>query len=83
MKLQITLLTVLLLPLPANAAEASKPYWFKSMSTVLPTAFCNSGQYFRPRSSGLHPSFIYCNSQPATRIGKVFLQNVEKIVVDI
>ncbi len=51
MKIQITLLAVLLLPLfataTATAAETSKSYWFKGMSTALPTAFCNSNQYFR------------------------------------
>ncbi|MCK5003372.1 MAG: hypothetical protein KAS57_10120 [Gammaproteobacteria bacterium] len=47
MKVQIILLTALLLPLPANATEVSKSYWFNGMSTAIPTAFCNSRQYFR------------------------------------
>lgn len=46
-KIHIVLLTALLLPLPANAAEVSKLYWFNGMSTALPTTFCNSNQYFR------------------------------------
>ena len=47
MKIKITLLTALLLPLSANATEVNKSYWFNAMSTALPTAFCNSSQYFR------------------------------------
>jgi len=47
MKLKFTLLTALLLPLTANAVEVSKSDWYNGMSTALPTAFCNSSQYFR------------------------------------
>jgi hypothetical protein len=32
---------------PANAVEVSKQAWIDAMSTALPTAFCNSKQYFR------------------------------------
>lgn len=31
----------------AHAVEVSKSDWIKAMSTALPTAFCNSKQYFR------------------------------------
>ena len=47
MKFKLTVFTVLLLPLTANAAEVSKSDWYNGMSTALPTAFCNSTQYFR------------------------------------
>ena len=32
---------------PANAGEVSKEVWINAMSTALPTAFCQSHQYFR------------------------------------
>jgi hypothetical protein len=38
---------VLLISASANSAEVSKEAWIDSMSTALPTAFCQSGQYFR------------------------------------
>jgi hypothetical protein len=47
MKLKLTALITLIIPLFANATEVSKSDWFNGMSTVLPTAFCNSNQYFR------------------------------------
>ena len=31
----------------ANAGEVSKEVWMNAMSTALPTAFCQSQQYFR------------------------------------
>lgn len=33
--------------LPAYAVEVGKADWIDAMTTALPTAFCNSGQYFR------------------------------------
>jgi len=47
MKLKLTVFIALLLPLSANAVEVSKSDWYNGMSTALPTAFCNSTQYFR------------------------------------
>jgi len=47
MKLKLTVFIALLLPLTANAVEVSKSDWYNGMSTALPTAFCNSTQYFR------------------------------------
>ena len=41
------LLFVLLISASANSQEVSKEAWISSMSTVLPTVFCQSGQYFR------------------------------------
>jgi hypothetical protein len=43
----LAILTTLLLPLNANAVEVSKADWYSGMSTALPTALCNSSQYFR------------------------------------
>ena len=31
----------------ANGNEVRKDFWIDSMTTALPTAFCNSSQYFR------------------------------------
>lgn len=47
MIIKVALLAALLLPLTANAVEVSKSDWYNGMSTALPTAFCNSSQYFR------------------------------------
>lgn len=47
MKIKLIFLTTLLLPLTVNAVEVSKSDWYNGMSTALPTAFCNSNQYFR------------------------------------
>ncbi len=47
MKFKLALLITLLLPFTTNAVEVSKSDWYNAMSTALPTAFCNSGQYFR------------------------------------
>ncbi|PKM46073.1 MAG: hypothetical protein CVV05_03575 [Gammaproteobacteria bacterium HGW-Gammaproteobacteria-1] len=41
------LLTVMMFPYSLHAAEVSKSDWISAMTTVLPTAFCNSSQYFR------------------------------------
>ena len=38
---------VLLVSIPAHSVEVSKEAWIDSMSSALPTAFCQSGQYFR------------------------------------
>jgi hypothetical protein len=38
---------VLLITTSANSAEVSKDAWINSMSTALPTAFCQADQYFR------------------------------------
>jgi len=38
---------VFLISASANSAEVSKEAWINSMSTVLPTAFCQADQYFR------------------------------------
>ena len=37
----------LLISTSANSAEVSKEAWINSMSTALPTAFCQTNQYFR------------------------------------
>jgi hypothetical protein len=42
-----TLLATLLQPFTTNAVEVNKSDWYNGMSTALPTAFCNSSQYFR------------------------------------
>lgn len=47
MKIKLIALIALLSPLSSNAVEVSKTDWYNSMSTALPTAFCNSNQYFR------------------------------------
>lgn len=47
MKIKLIALIALLSPLSSNAAEVSKSDWYNGMSTALPTAFCNSNQYFR------------------------------------
>lgn len=38
---------LLLISASANSAEVSKEAWINSMSTALPTAFCQADQYFR------------------------------------
>lgn len=38
---------VLLTSVSAHSVEVSKEAWMDSMSTVLPTAFCQAHQYFR------------------------------------
>jgi len=38
---------VLSISASANSAEVSKEAWMESMSTALPTLFCQSNQYFR------------------------------------
>jgi len=38
---------ILLISASANSAEVSKEAWLNSMSTILPTAFCQANQYFR------------------------------------
>ena len=47
MKLNYLSMAFIILPISAQALEVSKSEWIKGMSTVLPTAFCNSNQYFR------------------------------------
>ena len=47
MKNKIILFTILYLPLYAQAVEVNKTDWVNSMTTALPTTFCNSSQYFR------------------------------------
>ncbi|MBL4711941.1 MAG: hypothetical protein JKX75_05490 [Gammaproteobacteria bacterium] len=47
MKFKLIVLTILLFPLNLSATEVTKSNWFNGMSTALPTAFCNSSQYFR------------------------------------
>lgn len=47
MKIKLILISIFLFPLSVNAIEVSKSDWFNGMSTALPTAFCNSKQYFR------------------------------------
>jgi len=40
-------IAIIMLPLSAQAQQVSKKDWMNAMSTALPTAFCNSHQYFR------------------------------------
>lgn len=47
MKSKYLLSAILLLPIYAQAVEVNKAEWIDAMSTALPTAFCNSSQYFR------------------------------------
>jgi len=47
MNLKLAILATILLPFTSAAVEVSKSDWYNGMSTVLPTAFCSSSQYFR------------------------------------
>lgn len=47
MKIKSMLLIALLFPLLTSAKDVTKSDWIKAMSTALPTALCNSKQYFR------------------------------------
>jgi len=47
MDLKYVLLVTTLLPLSSQAVEVNKKDWINAMSTALPTALCNSNQYFR------------------------------------
>ena len=49
LKIKFVLLITLFIGLVinANANEVSKEAWINSMSTILPTAFCQSKQFFR------------------------------------
>ncbi|MDH5571393.1 MAG: hypothetical protein OEY89_06480 [Gammaproteobacteria bacterium] len=43
----IILLAITILSSPIQAIEVTKNDWVAAMETALPTAFCNSAQYFR------------------------------------
>ena len=69
-------LFLLTLPFSTNALEVSKKSWIEGMTSALPTAFCNSSQYFR---QCFHITAIECEETALSATRICIKENEDKI----